>query len=74
METSKILNVRTVVLCMDRGFMHICRSCTLVSKSFFFVIVETVAMYQVLGCCAGIVSHGWDMNQYCQHEGWIEGQ
>jgi hypothetical protein len=36
------------------------------------LIVETVAVYQTLGCCSDIASHGWDMNQYCQHQGWKE--
>jgi hypothetical protein len=36
------------------------------------LIVGTVAMYQALGTCADIVSHGWDMDQYRQHQGWKE--
>jgi hypothetical protein len=34
------------------------------------LIVETKAMYQALNSCADIVSHGWDIDQYCQHPGW----
>jgi hypothetical protein len=34
------------------------------------LIVETLAVHQALGSCADIVSHSWDMNLYCQHEGW----
>jgi hypothetical protein len=34
--------------------------------------VETEAMHQALKSCADIMSHGWDPDQYCQHEGWKE--
>jgi hypothetical protein len=34
------------------------------------LIVETTAMYQALKSCADIVSHGWEVDQCCQHLGW----
>jgi hypothetical protein len=36
------------------------------------MIVGTVPMYQALKSCADIVSHEWDVDQYCHHEGWKE--
>jgi hypothetical protein len=36
------------------------------------LIVETPAMYQALKSCADIVSHGWDVDQYCHHAEWKE--
>jgi hypothetical protein len=34
------------------------------------LIVQTAAMYHALDSCADIVRHGWDVDQYCRHEGW----
>jgi hypothetical protein len=36
------------------------------------LIVGTKAMYDALRSCADIVLHGWDVNQYCQYQGWRE--
>jgi hypothetical protein len=32
----------------------------------------TRAMYNALKSCADILTHGWDMDQYCHHAGWKE--
>jgi hypothetical protein len=34
------------------------------------LIVETKAMYDALRSCADVVSHEWDPDQYCRHQGW----
>jgi hypothetical protein len=34
------------------------------------LIVETLAVHYALGSCADIVAHNWDMEMYCQHQGW----
>jgi hypothetical protein len=33
------------------------------------LIVGRKAMYDAPRSCADIVSHGWNVNQYCQHQG-----
>jgi hypothetical protein len=36
------------------------------------LIVGTKAMLQSLGSCADIIMQTWDVDQYCQHQGWKE--
>jgi hypothetical protein len=35
------------------------------------LIVSTPIVLQALDCCAGILSHGWDIDTYCQDPEWM---